>query len=156
MVVQTVLHSRLDIQTSPYVGRTVLQEGAEVDAKTTTGVTALWLAAGEGRKEVAATLIARGADVNNRRTDGITAVMAAAVGGHKVWCVMCHVSCQQEGGVCAVSRWIYSLYTGLYTPTKRGPRWVEHYSLLDLVQYLPRGVCSPVEKSKSGTSYGSL
>lgn len=60
------------------------QEGAEVDAKTTTGVTALWLAAGEGRKAVAADLIAKGADVNNRRTDGITAVMAAAVGGHKV------------------------------------------------------------------------
>lgn len=62
----------------------VLQEGAEVDAKTTTGVTALWLAAGEGRKAVAADLIAKGSDVNNRRTDGITAVMAAAVGGHKV------------------------------------------------------------------------
>lgn len=62
------------------------QEGAEVDAKTTTGVTALWLAAGEGRKAVAADLIAKGADVNNRRTDGITAVMAAAVGGHKVSC----------------------------------------------------------------------
>lgn len=61
------------------------QEGAEVDAKTTTGVTALWLAAGEGRKAVAADLIAKGSDVNNRRTDGITAVMAAAVGGHKVW-----------------------------------------------------------------------
>lgn len=55
-----------------------------MDATTTTRVTALWLAAGEGRKEVAASLIARGADVNNRRTDGITAVMAAAVGGHKV------------------------------------------------------------------------
>lgn len=55
-----------------------------MDATTTTGVTALWLAAGEGRKEVAASLIARGSDVNNRRTDGITAVMAAAVGGHKV------------------------------------------------------------------------
>lgn len=65
----------------------VRQEGAEVDAKTTTGVTALWLAAGEGRKAVAADLIAKGADVNNRRTDGITAVMAAAVGGHKVSCV---------------------------------------------------------------------
>lgn len=62
----------------------VVQEGAEVDAKTTTGVTALWLAAGEGRKEVAASLIAKDSDVNNRRTDGITAVMAAAVGGHKV------------------------------------------------------------------------
>lgn len=61
-----------------------MQEGAEVDAKTTTGVTALWLAAGEGRKEVAASLIAKDSDVNNRRTDGITAVMAAAVGGHKV------------------------------------------------------------------------
>lgn len=67
-----------------YPFRNGLQEGSEVDAKTTTGVTALWLAAGEGRKEVAASLIARGADVNNRRTDGITAVMAAAVGGHKV------------------------------------------------------------------------
>ncbi len=62
----------------------VRQEGAEVDAKTTTGVTALWLAAGEGRKTVATDLIAKGSDVNNRRTDGITAVMAAAVGGHKV------------------------------------------------------------------------
>lgn len=55
-----------------------------MDAKTTTGVTALWLAAGEGRKEVAMTLISKGSNVNNRRTDGITAVMAAAVGGHKV------------------------------------------------------------------------
>lgn len=61
-----------------------------MDATTTTRVTALWLAAGEGRKEVAASLIARGADVNNRRTDGITAVMAAAVGGHKV-CTNYHI-----------------------------------------------------------------
>ena len=62
----------------------MVQEGAEVDAKTTTGVTALWLAAGEGRKDVVASLIARGADVNNRREDGITALMAASLGGHKV------------------------------------------------------------------------
>lgn len=71
-----------------------------MDAKTTTGVTALWLAAGEGRKAVAADLIAKGADVNNRRTDGITAVMAAAVGGHKVHC-------------CSMTDW-YSLWERLF------------------------------------------
>lgn len=60
-----------------------------MDAKTTTGVTALWLAAGEGRKDVTSALIGRGADVNNQRRDGITAVMAAAIGGYKVQLSSC-------------------------------------------------------------------
>lgn len=76
-----------------------------MDAKTTTGVTALWLAAGEGRKEVAATLISRSADVNNRRTDGITAVMAAAVGGRKVNRTFMAISCKITNLDSMPSRW---------------------------------------------------
>jgi ankyrin repeat protein len=60
-----------------------LQEGADIDAQTTSGVTALWLAAGEGREDVLRYLLSKKTSVHCRRSDGITAVMAAAVGGHK-------------------------------------------------------------------------
>lgn len=79
---------------SHYVGKMLLyfwacffaprpaQAGAEVDAEAKSGVTALWLAAGEGRKEVLKELLKNGASANNSRSDGITALMGAAAGGH--------------------------------------------------------------------------
>lgn len=53
-----------------------------MDAEAKSGVTALWLAAGEGRKDVLAELLKSGASANNNRSDGITALMGAAAGGH--------------------------------------------------------------------------
>lgn len=58
------------------------QAGAEVDAQAKSGVTALWLAAGEGRKDVLEELLKNGASASNSRSDGITALMGAAAGGH--------------------------------------------------------------------------
>ena len=58
------------------------QAGAEVDAEAKSGVTALWLASGEGRKDVLKELLKSGASANNSRSDGITALMGAAAGGH--------------------------------------------------------------------------
>lgn len=58
------------------------QAGAEVDAEAKSGVTALWLASGEGRKDVLAELLKSKASANNSRSDGITALMGAAAGGH--------------------------------------------------------------------------
>lgn len=58
------------------------QAGAEVDAEAKSGVTALWLASGEGREEVLKELLKNGASANNSRSDGITALMGAAAGGH--------------------------------------------------------------------------
>lgn len=58
------------------------QAGAEVDAQAKSGVTALWLAAGEGRTDVLGELLKNGASASNSRSDGITALMGAAAGGH--------------------------------------------------------------------------
>lgn len=58
------------------------QAGAEVDAEAKSGVTALWLASGEGRTDVLKQLLESGASANNSRSDGITALMGAAAGGH--------------------------------------------------------------------------
>src|SRR5205823_3608645 len=46
-----------------------LDKGADVNARNEIGVTALWIAASNGKREVAELLIDRGADVNAR--DGI-------------------------------------------------------------------------------------
>lgn len=53
-----------------------------MDAQAKSGVTALWLAAGEGRSDVIAELLKNGASASNSRSDGITALMGAAAGGH--------------------------------------------------------------------------
>lgn len=53
-----------------------------MDAEAKSGVTALWLSSGEGRKEVLKELLNNGASANNSRSDGITALMGAAAGGH--------------------------------------------------------------------------
>ena len=46
------------------------------------GVTAMWLAAGEGKLDTVKFLLQKGADASNTRVDGITALMTASVGGH--------------------------------------------------------------------------
>lgn len=48
--------------------QTALTEGADVNAKDTDGVTALWIAAQEGHTEVVKLLLEKGADVNVRVT----------------------------------------------------------------------------------------
>lgn len=58
------------------------QAGAEVNAEAKSGVTALWLAAGEGHKDVLKELLKNGASAGNSRSDGITALMGASAGGH--------------------------------------------------------------------------
>ena len=60
----------------------LLSNGADVDAAASSEVTALWLAASEGRAEVMKILLNKGADAKNTRLDGITALMTASVGGH--------------------------------------------------------------------------
>lgn len=64
------------------VRSTIYKAGAEVDAEAKSGVTALWLASGEGRKDVLKELLKSGSSANNSRSDGITALMGAAAGGH--------------------------------------------------------------------------
>lgn len=58
------------------------EEGTEVDPLANSGVTALWLASGEGRADVMKALLKKDANPNNARSDNISALMAAAVGGH--------------------------------------------------------------------------
>jgi serine/threonine-protein phosphatase 6 regulatory ankyrin repeat subunit B len=60
----------------------VEQGNAEVDAPANSGVTALWLAAGEGQAECMKVLLNKQADATNTRIDGISALMTASVGGH--------------------------------------------------------------------------
>src|SRR5687767_5627758 len=49
--------------------KALLDQGADVNAKSEIGVTALWIAASKGKPEVVEVLLDRGADVNAR--DGI-------------------------------------------------------------------------------------
>jgi outer membrane protein assembly factor BamB len=63
--------------------KTLLEKGADVNAKNEIGVTALWIAADRGKPEVVALLLKAGADVNAR--DGIwyeTPLSLAVAGGH--------------------------------------------------------------------------
>jgi ankyrin repeat protein len=60
----------------------LLQNGADVNSVASSEVTALWLAASEGRVEVMQILLKNGADATNARVDGITCIMTASVGGH--------------------------------------------------------------------------
>ena len=56
--------------------------GADINSMAASGVSSLWLAAGEGHTEVIQYLLSKKADPNNQRSDGITALMAACAGGH--------------------------------------------------------------------------
>ena len=53
-----------------------------MDVTATFGVTALWLASGEGWTEVIKILLGKGSDAGNTQSGSISCVMAASVGGH--------------------------------------------------------------------------
>jgi ankyrin repeat protein len=59
-----------------------LHEGADVNARTELGDTALNLAAQNGRIEVVKRLLERGADIENKGGADMTPLMNAAVAGH--------------------------------------------------------------------------
>jgi ankyrin repeat protein len=65
------------------VARLLLEKGADVNAKTHDGHTALQLAAAKGHETVARLLLEKGADVNAETHDGDTALRLAARKGHK-------------------------------------------------------------------------
>jgi len=60
----------------------LLAEGADVNAQTASGETALMRAASNGRTETVRFLLDKGADVNLERHDGLTALALAAFFGH--------------------------------------------------------------------------
>ncbi|MGO8945458.1 MAG: ankyrin repeat domain-containing protein [Syntrophobacteraceae bacterium] len=61
----------------------LLDEGADVNAKDSSGGTVLMLASRNGYKEVVQALLDKGADVNAENSDGGTALMDASTNGHK-------------------------------------------------------------------------
>ncbi len=62
--------------------KSLIAKGAEVNAKTDKGETALIGASSNGHREIVEALLAKGAEVNAKRTDGLTALMAASFDGH--------------------------------------------------------------------------
>lgn len=60
----------------------LINAGAEVDFKSNSQVTALWLAAGENKVDVMKILLKKYADASVTRSDGITALMTSTVAGH--------------------------------------------------------------------------
>ena len=61
----------------------LLNNGANVNAKNSYGVTALHIASREGHTDIVAMLLEKGADVNAKTNWGDTALMAASWKGHK-------------------------------------------------------------------------
>lgn len=61
----------------------LLVKGADVNAKTNTGDTALILASEQGYRETAQALIEKRADVNAKRIDGTTALIFASEKGNR-------------------------------------------------------------------------
>lgn len=61
---------------------TLIRKGADVNAKSVLGMTALMFAAGEGHDDVVRVLIDSGVGVNARNDEGATALMFAADQGH--------------------------------------------------------------------------
>jgi len=59
----------------------LLENGADVNGKTKSGVTALMLAAGSGRVEIVQDLLAKGADINAKTSGNYTPLMCAALNG---------------------------------------------------------------------------
>jgi hypothetical protein len=62
--------------------KSVIDGGADVNAKMNDGMTSLMYASLGGHLEIVRTLIARGADVNARTNDGVSSLMYASLGGH--------------------------------------------------------------------------
>ena len=65
------------------VARALLAGGADVNAASDTGSTALYLAAANGLTELVKELLGHGADVGLARYDGISPLMAAQANGHR-------------------------------------------------------------------------
>jgi ankyrin repeat protein len=59
-----------------------LKEGDGADLSANSGITVLWLAAGEGRVDVMKLLLKKVTDANNARSGNISALMTALMGGH--------------------------------------------------------------------------
>ena len=59
----------------------LLENGADVNAVASSDVSAMWLAASEGRVEVMKLLAKNNAEASNTRVDGISTLMTAAVSG---------------------------------------------------------------------------
>ena len=74
------LHAAAQTETHDVLAR-LLAEGADVNARSGGGETALMLAAARGRLDVIGFLIERGADVNAATDAGNTALMLAAARG---------------------------------------------------------------------------
>ncbi len=60
----------------------LLENGADVNAVASSDVSAMWLAASEGRVEVMKLLAKNNAEASNTRVDGISTLMTAAVSRH--------------------------------------------------------------------------
>ena len=75
-----VLHAAAQAGSDDALSR-LLAEGADVNARSTGGETALMLAAARGRLDAIGLLIERGADVNAATDAGNTALMLAAARG---------------------------------------------------------------------------
>src|SRR5689334_3674255 len=75
-----VLHAAAQAGSDDALSR-LLAEGADVNARSTGGKTALMLAAARGRLDAIGLLIERGADVNAATDAGNTALMLAAARG---------------------------------------------------------------------------
>src|SRR5208337_5502443 len=63
--------------------KSLLDKGAEVNAKNDNGSTALMAASLQGHPEIVQALLAKGAEVNAKNNNGSTALMAACLQGHR-------------------------------------------------------------------------
>jgi ankyrin repeat protein/beta-lactamase regulating signal transducer with metallopeptidase domain len=61
----------------------LISQGADINVKNSNGLTPLYLASQEGRKDVVELLIDNGADINAKNNNGITPLHRAAREGHK-------------------------------------------------------------------------
>ena len=66
---------------NPDGAQTAIQNGGNVNAATPSGITALFIAAGMGQKEIVKLLIEKGANVNHKAEGGFTPLMQAALIG---------------------------------------------------------------------------
>lgn len=71
----------------------LLENGADINSIAASEVSAMWLAASEGRSDVMKILAKYNADATNTRVDGITALMTAAVSKFKT------ISCAETDDV---------------------------------------------------------
>ncbi len=99
----------------------LLAKGADVNAKTNTGTTALWMASAIGHKEVVQALLANGADVNAKNNDGETALMGASRDGHKE---VVQVLLANGADANAMTNYYYDGETALMMASRKGHKEV--------------------------------